>query len=210
MKYLELTVEMPAWARHPMQEFCRRSDAMKRVELITWNVTGEGEEYAFFHIEGDVDAYQDRIEAVESVLEYNLTPIDGESFYSYVVQRPREAERAWRQAFAGRNLVVIPPIVYGEDARMTLTVVGARDDLQALLEDFPAGFEPTIERVGDYDRRNATIAAGLTDRQRQAIEVAVELGYYAVPREASLEAVAGNSGVQRARLRTTFGRRRRG
>jgi len=40
VKYLEVSVEMPAWARHPMQEFCRRSDAMGRVELVTWNTVG--------------------------------------------------------------------------------------------------------------------------------------------------------------------------
>lgn len=194
MKYLDVTVEMPAWARHPMQEFCRQSDAMGRVELITWNVTGEGEEYAFFRIVGDIDAYRDRIERVESVLEYNLTPIDDASFYSYVVQQPREADRMWRQAFMSRNLVVVPPIVYDEDLRMTLTVVGNKHDLQTLLEDFPEGFEITVEGVGDYDRRHATIAAGLTDRQMEAIEAAVDLGYYAVPRGATLEEVADKLG----------------
>ena len=193
MKYLEVTVEMPSRARHPMQEFCRRSEAVVRVELITWNVTSD-EEYAFFRIEGGIDAYRDRIEEVESVLRYNLTPIDEASFYSYVVQEPREAERMWRRAFLSRNLVVVPPIVYDEDTRMTLTVVGDKDDLRALIEDFPEGFELTVEEVGDYDRGHATVAGDLTPRQLEAIETAVELGYYAVPREASLEAVADELG----------------
>lgn len=194
MKYLELTVDMPAWARHPMQEFCRQSDAMGRVELITWNVTGEGAEYAFFRMQGDIDAYRDRIESVDSVREYNLTPIDDASFYSYVVQQPREAERMWRQAFMSRNLVVVPPIVYDGDVRMTLTVVGDNDDLQALLEDFPDDFDLTVNEVGDYDRRHATVVAGLTERQMEAIEIAVDLGYYAVPRGATLAEVAEELG----------------
>lgn len=71
-----------------------------------------------------------------------------------------------------------------------LQVVGDGDDLQSLLTDFPEEFEPRVGEVGDYDRRHATIAAGLTDRQVQAIEIAVGLGYYAVPWEASFEAVA--------------------
>lgn len=194
MKYLELTVEMPAWARHPMQEFCRRSDAMGRVELITWNVTGDGEEYAFFRVQGDIEAYRERIRQVDSVLEYNLTPIDDTSFYSYVVQRTRDAEQLWRQGFMNRNLVVVPPIRYDEDVRMTLTVVGDTDDLQALLGEFPDGFDVAVEEIGDYDRRHATVLAGLTERQLEAIEAAVELGYYAVPRGASLEEIADELG----------------
>lgn len=190
MKYLEVRVDMPAWARHPMQEFCRCSSAMGRVELITWNTTSEDAEYAFFRIEGDVDAYRRRIEAVESIRRYNLTPIDDGSFYSYVVQEPREAERRWRQAFLRRNLVVVPPIVYDADARMLLTVVGDQDDLQALVDGFPEGFDLTVEGVGDYDDRRRTLAANLTDRQLEAVRVAVELGYYAVPRDAGLAAVA--------------------
>lgn len=194
MKYLEVTVDMPEWARHPMQEFCRRSDAMGRVELVTWNVAGEGEEYALFRIEGDVDAYREQIETVDSIREYNLTPIDDDSFYSYVVQRTREAEDRWRRAFVDRNLVVVPPIVYDEAVRMRLTVVGDRADLRTLLGELPEGFDVTVEEVGSYDRRGATVAAGLTDRQLEAIETAVNLGYYAVPREATLQEVAGELG----------------
>lgn len=194
MKYLEMTVTMPAWAHHPMQAFTRRSDAIDRVELITWNLTGEDEEYAFFRIEGDIDAYRERIATVASVREFNLTPIDDRRFYSYVVQEPRAAERRWRQAFRSRNLVVVPPIIYDDEGRMTLTVVGDSNDLQALLSEFPDGFELAVEEVGDYDRRHSTIASGLTDRQLEAIAVAVDLGYYAVPREAALADVAAELG----------------
>jgi len=194
MKYLDVAVEMPARARHPMQEFCRRSDAMGRVELITWNATGESVEYAFFRLEGDLDAYRERIEAVESIRRYNLTPIDDDSFYSYVVQETREADRRWRRAFASRNLVVVPPIVYDENTRMRLSVVGDKDDLRALVEEFPEGFDLTVEEVGEYNRRRGTLGAGLTDRQLAAIEAAVDVGYYEVPREADLGAVADELG----------------
>lgn len=194
MKYLQVQVDMPARARHPMQEFCRESEKMGRVELVTWNVTSEDEEYAFFRIEGDIDAYRNRIRDVKTVRTYNLTPIDETSFYSYVVQEPREADRMWRQVFTNRNLVVVPPIVYDEDTRMTLTVVGDKDDLQALIKNFPKEFELTVEEVGDYDRRYPTIVADVTDRQLEAITVAVKVGYYTVPREASLTAVADELG----------------
>jgi len=194
MNYLEATVEMPPRARHPMQEFCRRSDRMGRVELITWNAAGADEEYALFHVRGDVDAYRERIERVDDVRRYNLTAVDDRSFYSYVVHETRPADQRWRRAFAGRNLVVVPPIVYDERTRMHLTVVGDSDDLRALVTDLPEGFDLTVESVGDYDRRRRAVAPDLTDRQREAVRAAVDAGYYAVPREAGLAAVAAALG----------------
>ena len=52
----------------------------------------------------------------------------------------------------------------------------------------------TVEEVGDYDRRHATVASDVTDRQFEAVSAAVEVGYYAVPREAGLGDVAGELG----------------
>lgn len=193
VKYLELIADVPSAARHPMQEFCRRSELMGRVELITWNVASADEEYAFFRIEGDIDAYRARIEDVDGVRTYNLTPIDDESFYSYVVHDPREPDRQLREAFLRRNLVVIPPIVY-LDTRMMLTVVGDSDDLRALLSDFPDQFDLTVGEVGDYDRRRRSVDADLTTRQLEAVRAAVDVGYYAVPRDGGLAAVADELG----------------
>ena len=107
-----------------------------------------------------------------------------------------------------RNLVVIPPIVYNEDTRMTLTVVGDRNDLQALINDFPEEFERRVEQVGDYDHRHATIAAGLTHRQLEAIETAVDLGTTQFHGKQVLKRSRTNLDVQRAPPRTIFGRRR--
>lgn len=194
MKFLAVTVEMPTAARHPMQEFSRQSDDIGRVELITWNVTAANEEYVFFRIEGAIEAYRRRIKTVDSIREFNLTPIDDDAFYSYVVQEPREAEQRMRRSFASRNLVVVPPIVYDEDARMRLTVVGDPEDLQGLIDEFPTGFSVTVEEIGDYDRHYPRITSGLTDRQLAAIETAVEVGYYDVPRQSGLEAIARELG----------------
>jgi predicted DNA binding protein len=172
-----------------METFLRETDALERAELLTWNVSPDGVEYALFHLEGDVDRYRARIDEVGSVRAYTLTPVDAGSFYAYVEQRTRDAERELRTAFARRSLVVVPPVVYDESG-MTVTVVGEATDLRAMLDDLPDDLAATIGAVGDFDRRHGTLGAPLTGRQREAVERAVDLGYYEVPREASLEAVA--------------------
>lgn len=46
-----------------------------------------------------------------------------------------------------------------------------------------------------YNERTATERAGLTDAQQEALELALERGYFEVPRETDLAAVAGELGV---------------
>lgn len=189
MQFVDLRVDQPPAMRHPMEAFMRETDAVDREALLTWNLTPDGEEYALFAVDGDLERYRDRIERVDSVLDYTLTPVADRRFYAYVRQATREPERRMRAAFASRNLVVVPPIRYEPDG-MHLTVVGDGEDLGALVEEFPAELDVEVEAVGEYDRGHGSLASAMTDRQFEAVRTAVELGYYEVPRTTSLAAVA--------------------
>lgn len=191
MKYLTLALRQPRATRHPMQNFIADSEAVAREELLAWNLLpGEAVEFVLFYVEGEIDPYREAISGVESVAEYTLVPVDSGSFYAYVTQETRDADRQFREAFARRHLLVVPPVEYTAEGHMRFTVVGDPDDLRALVADLPERIDAEIAEVGDYDRRHATVAGALTDRQFEAASVASALGYYEVPREASLAEVA--------------------
>ena len=191
MKYLDVRLRQPDAMLHPMQRFIREADVVRYEELLTWNVLPDrGIEYELFYVEADLEPYREQVESVESILEYTVWEVDGESFYVYACQETRDEEVAFRSAFADLGLVVVPPVVYDEDAVMGLTVVGDGDDLRAMLESIPDAIEAEVRELGDYDRRRPRVGGALSARQREAVTAAVELGYYAVPREASLADVA--------------------
>ncbi|ELZ18629.1 Bacterio-opsin activator HTH domain-containing protein [Haloterrigena salina JCM 13891] len=192
MKYLDVRLRQPDRMLHPMQRFIREEDAVRYEELRTWNILGpEGDrEYELFYAEADREAYEAAIEAVDSVRWYDLTPIDDDSFYVYICQETREEDVRWRRSFAALDLVIVPPVIYDSEAAFYMTVVGAGEDLQAMLEGLPDEIDVTVRAIGEYDRRHAPLTGGLTERQLEAVAAAVEVGYYAVPREAGLEAVA--------------------
>jgi predicted DNA binding protein len=197
MRYMRTRLSQPDWMRHPMQQFMRESDALQRGELHAWNLSREDRQYALFYFRGDIEAYRERIAGVEGIHEFELTPVDGESFYSYVCQAYRDADIAFFRQFAELNLVVVPPLVYDASADATVTVVGPGEALTGLVEGLEevAEVDVTVETVGEYDRRYPRLTGGLTDRQFEAIQVATELGYYTVPREVTLTAVADDLGV---------------
>ncbi|WP_348610500.1 helix-turn-helix domain-containing protein [Halobaculum rarum] len=199
MRYLDATIDQPASTRHPMQAFIAHTDAIRREELLAWqSVPDRDVEYALFLVEGDLDRYREALSAVDSVIEFHLSRIDNGRFHSFVVQETRPSDAEWRAAFAERGLVVPFPVLYDGDGRMRLRVVGEPEALRAALADLPEGFDATVHSVGDLNHRLGSPAARLTARQREAVAVAFDAGYYEVPREADLDAVADNLGCARA------------
>ena len=197
MRYLHARLNQPEWMRHPMQEFLVASDSMNRAELRAWNLSREDVQFALFDIDGDIDAYRERVNDVDPIRWYELTPVDKTAFYAYVCQAYTESETTFFQSFAELSLVVTPPIVYDGDGWLYITVVGvgeALTDLVTALQE-RADVDVDVLEVGTYDRRFGTVTGGLTDRQFEAIRTATEIGYYAVPRQASLSAVAAELDV---------------
>lgn len=192
MKYCRLTLHQPDWMLHPMQRFIRDENVVTHEALVAWNVLSDSSvEYELFYAEvTDVDRYVAAIERVDSIRWYKASVVDDGSVYVFVCQETREEDVVFRQAFERLELIVVPPIVYDEDAAMNLTVVGDGSNLGTLVENMPAEITVTVERIGDYDRTYATLVERLTDRQFQALETATALGYYDVPRTASLSDVA--------------------
>ena len=187
MRTLHLSVRFPEAWRHPMHRFLEESDAVWTDRLLHWNLAQDGVDVALFYIEADRDVYVDRLEAVESVVDYDVTPIDEDSFYVYVHERTRPPERRFRAAFQETGLVVLPPVEYLPDGTMELTLAGPGEDLRAMLDDLPEEVEASVEWVGTGE---AGPASTLTDRQREALAAGLAVGYYEVPREGSLDDVA--------------------
>lgn len=196
MKFLEVTFRQPDRMLHPMQELIRHENVVVYDELRAWNLMpGRDVEYELFYVEvADRERYVEALEAAESILEYDLTRVDEGSFYVYACQETREADRLLREAFAALSLIVVPPIVFDAEAAMDLTIVGAGEDLQTLVENVPDEIDVTVHEIGEYDRRHPSIAGSLTDRQLEAVATAVDCGYYEVPRAGSLEDVADGLG----------------
>jgi predicted DNA binding protein len=188
MRYLRVRLAFSKQVRHPMHEFLVAHPGMEREELWTWRFLGDLPAM-LFRVVGSIDAYSDRIAEVETISEYTLTPVAEDSFYAFVRATPTSEEWDWILAFAQESIVVIPPVVYTDTGAAVFEVLGDPDDLRALLDGLPASVETTVERLGEYDRRRAPETV-LTDRQREVVVTATELGYYDVPRDATVADVA--------------------
>jgi hypothetical protein len=84
------------------------------------------------------------------------------------------------------------PIEVVDAAAPTLRIVatGHIDHLKGLIDDSRRAGTVTIEGVGSYDAPSRRLFAGLTDRQQQVLEAALDRGYYDVPRDGTYEDIA--------------------
>ena len=87
----------------------------------------------------------------------------------------------FERCFFEQGLLVDPPVTFpGHGLR--LSVIGTPAMVKHAMERLPDGTACSVERLGaaNADRQ---LLATLTDRQREVIETAFELGYYEIPRQ---------------------------
>lgn len=76
-----------------------------------------------------------------------------------------------------------------------LSLVGSQPDIAATIEAYEsAGVSPDLNRLREYDGGDHPLSA-LTDRQREIVSTAHELGYYEVPRRVSIDDIAAEFDV---------------
>lgn len=76
------------------------------------------------------------------------------------------------------------------DCRVDLSLVGPQDAIAEAVAGYEAaGVTPDLRKLGTYEGSDRPLD-GLTERQREVVRTAFEMGYYEVPRAASTDEVA--------------------
>ncbi|MFC4542880.1 helix-turn-helix domain-containing protein [Halosolutus amylolyticus] len=189
MKTVRLTLQHDAETVHPMHRFVADHDAFEDYRMVHGNFSGADEHAFIFHVVGDPDVYETALSEFGGVESYDLTRTGDRSFSVYVRDVPDDVGNQLIETFSGGSLVPLPPLEYRSDWSVRFSVVGEPEDLKRALAQIPDGIEPTVDGVGEYDGSDAVTGA-LTARQREALRVGRDLGYFDVPRSASVEDVA--------------------
>lgn len=186
MKSLQLRIEHTADTIDPNHRFVCESPAVEREVLLEGKTDGD-QRTLLFYVDGDAAAYESVLADRPDVLGYDLTSDGPDAFFCYVRVANDERDAHLVDAFERATVVVAGPVVFHPDMTMELTIVGHATDLQAVVDDLPDAMSVDVTRVGEYAGWHQR---GLTDRQREIVRAAWRVGYYEVPRDAGVEAVA--------------------
>ncbi|ELY64301.1 helix-turn-helix domain-containing protein [Natronococcus jeotgali] len=184
MKSVGVELRYERDALSPIHEGICSSPALER-ELTLGGQAVDGVETITSFVDGDPAAYEPLVADRDLVREYEITSAE-DGFFLYLRRELGPEGVSLLDALAQETVVVVPPIEVRADRTMRLTLVGHPDDLGAILETVPEGVSVDVL----WARDELTVSGSVSDRQREALAVARELGYYEVPRRNGSEAVA--------------------
>ena len=191
MHTARVALRIPPDELHPMHAFVCESPAISR-EVILEHDVWDDQTTLLLHVDGDRDAYEEAIAGVPQVTEWTTQPATSdEGFYVYLRTALRDREAGYREVVDRDGVLIVPPVEIRGDRTVRQTMVGRGEDIAAGLEGLPDSIEVEVLRTGSYDTRNG---GHVTDRQREALQVAWAAGYYEVPRTAALTTVADRLG----------------
>jgi DNA-binding CsgD family transcriptional regulator len=193
MRAITVTVTPPVSAP-PNRLFEDEADAYPE-RVHNFNVLDDGSIVLLGRLRGDLDRIREILEAEADVLGFSISGEDDRGGLVYVHSRPPPAVTAFLGLPGTHEVFFDFPVEATPDGRYRVDVVGETNEvLQAALADVPEDIEFTVERIGPYLEDRSDLTALLTDRQREVLAAARDLGYYRVPREATHRDIADRLG----------------
>ena len=185
MKSMGIRLTYAPAATPPFLEAICESPDVDR-EIIVGGQAVDGVETITSFVYGDPAAYEALLAQREDVEEYDVTQSD-DGFFCYLRRELGAEGLSLLNALAQETVVVVPPIEVRSDRTIRLTLVGHSSALTTVTEAVPEGVTLDVRWVSDEVTVTGT---AVTDRQLAALRAAREVGYYEIPREAGIEAVA--------------------
>ena len=181
----------PPEGTHPAERVFDADSGVTRERVHHVNVLDDGTAVLLGRVRGDLDRVRETVEARPETLGYSLSADAPDSALLFVHTRPPPAVRRFLELPRTHEVFFDFPIEGTSDGRLRVAVVGKSNEvIGRALADVPAEIGLTVERIGAYPDDPTSVVALLTDRQREVLDAAVDLGYYEVPRQATHRDVA--------------------
>jgi len=176
---------------HPLGERLSADPAVERGKIYRVDRLEDGTALLLAEARGDRDRYREILESSEHVLDFSIADGgEGGWWYSYTHFEPTAVTERMLGVRYDLGLAMEMPIEVEPGGAMVFTLVGPEGAFaEAMRADDPE-YELEVLETGEHTPDLDDIFLSLTERQREVLEAAVDLGYYDDPRAATHEDVA--------------------
>ena len=195
MRYFDLTLTPAGGGIHPADARLAERSGLAREALLHVDSFSDGTGVLLDRLHGDPALARDCVDGHDDVLDWDVLPIDDDGFFHLYVHIAAGEPAGTLMTLSDRfALIIDTPIAFTDRGGLLLTIVGTHDMLRGALEAIPDDVHVTIRQVGHYSPGNRNMLSLLTDRQREVIEIAVDAGYYEIPRRLNQSELAEKLG----------------
>ena len=165
-------------------------DGFRREALTNLGWHSDGSYTLLYRLAGSpLDELREAIESHEDVRRSELIAGEGDRVYAFLHVSEREMLSELLSITEAYALLLEPPFTF-TDHGVRVTVAGEKVALQRAFDEVSDRIAVEVEWMGGYSPGASDTISKLTDRQREALTTAYELGYYETPRAVSFEEVA--------------------
>jgi hypothetical protein len=160
-----------------------------QVWVLNWNVSTSPASF-LLQISGNWERFETIVAEDPAVDEFEMIPLSETESYCFVTGIGTADARGLWEVFKTGSLMTIPPARWNADGSYTFAIVGREKDIQRAIDGVPDGVRVDIDSVGGTKVTPDSVIGRLSSRQREAVEVAIRLGYYDPQRKATSEDIA--------------------
>jgi hypothetical protein len=177
VRYFTLVLRPARGLIHPADDALADASGLTRESLSHISVQDETSVLCY-RLRGDSAVLSAVLADRSDVVLYDTIDDGDGAFDLYLrVEGPPET---FDTCFFEQGLLIDPPVTFvGRGLRVT--VIGTSTMVRRTMERLPPEIACSVERLGGRGDDRLLLAA-LTDRQREVIETAFEMGYYEIPR----------------------------
>lgn len=184
MRFLRLTLA---------PEIAPLGGSVKQIEVLNNQYLTDGTVIELSRLESDHDV-DELFEENPATLDYEVLDMEGDQRYVYHHLQPDESDIAHRliSLLDEHRLMIVYPMRFDSETGATMTLMGTTETVQEAFRQLPAEIRRhvTIDRVTETMPLLGGVRSLLTERQREVLDAAIELGYYSVPRRVTSSDVA--------------------
>jgi predicted DNA binding protein len=195
MRHLQLGLAGSETILHPLARTLTDDSMFTDARMMQWSATRDPDRATvLLYLHGDLDAFERKLKQTELVLDYSFSKLDSGRGYVLLHSEPHPTE--WRLFDIVNHEPIIPvfPFPYHADGSITIHVIGPLERLQAVVESAPPGSKRRSNASARTIWVKTQFRPPLADRQLEALAIALEIGYFEIPRNATRKDVADHLG----------------
>lgn len=193
MRYATVVISPNGDGLHPADAALTADPAVERRSLSQVTLLEDATAVMLYRLRGDLARAQVLLDDCDLVLDADVT--EGPDGLAYIHMETNDTVEALLRILLENVIVIDPPIDCLPDGAVRPTLVGRAGAIRRSVDAVPDHLTLSLESLGDYHPETTRLASRLTDRQREILEAAVELGYYEVPRGATHDEIASEVGL---------------